>query len=243
MKTIEECRQYCGDRGDYAYGLECPITQNSGHSDIECFCFPREAWNLETNILPVTDCMGQSTNVLTISKQYNGNNSHCNGPHLENGKGTGGACRNIIRRTRKWRWLTLRRPTCQIWHNEIFFIFHGSAWTAMSKRWKYPLFLNRKDLMKIPSVPQDHYNMESHGSHNNLMKFFWKNYIAYTLWCLHLIFSENHHSQQRQKRRLKFSESSDPTLTVCARSGSTGTWAYPTMNTCRWKRPLIIMVF
>ena len=115
MKTIEECRQYCGDRGDYAYGLECPITHNSGHSDIECFCFPREAWDLETNILPLTDCMGQPTNVLTAryANSYNCSNGHCNGPYLEHGRGTGGACRNIMRLTCKFsRLLTPRRPIC-----------------------------------------------------------------------------------------------------------------------------------
>ena len=32
--------------------------------------------------------------------------------------------------------LTLRRPTCQSWHIKVFFSSHGSAWTAMSKRWK-----------------------------------------------------------------------------------------------------------
>ena len=102
MKTIEECRQYCGDRGDYAFGLECPITRASGNFDFECFCFPEEAWNLEKNILPLTDCMGQPTNVLTSATKYNGDNKHCNGPYFENGQGTGGACRNIIRRTRKF---------------------------------------------------------------------------------------------------------------------------------------------
>ena len=99
VKTIEECRQHCEDRGDYAYGLECPITHESGDFDIECFCFPREAWHLEKNILPLTDCMGQPTDVMNKSIHYNSNNAHCNGPYLQNGKGTGGACRNIIRRT------------------------------------------------------------------------------------------------------------------------------------------------
>jgi len=99
VKTVEECRKYCGDKGDYAYGLECPITHNSGHSDIECFCFPRKAWTLEKNILPLTECMGKPTNVLTVATQHNGTNRHCSGPYFQNGKGTGGACRNIIRRT------------------------------------------------------------------------------------------------------------------------------------------------
>ena len=33
-------------------------------------------------------------------------------------------------------YLTLRRPTCQSWHIKVIFNSHGSAWTAISKRWK-----------------------------------------------------------------------------------------------------------
>ena len=76
VKSDDECRQFCVDRGQYAYGLECPETIK-GEFKMQCFCFPREAWTLEKNILPLTDCMGKPTDVLTISTQYNGNNRHC----------------------------------------------------------------------------------------------------------------------------------------------------------------------
>ena len=66
---------------------------------MECYCFSREAWTLDKNILPITDCMGKPTDVLTMSTQYNSSNRHCTGPYIQNGKGTGGACRNMIRRT------------------------------------------------------------------------------------------------------------------------------------------------
>ena len=98
VKSDDDCRQFCVDRGQYAYGLECPETIK-GEFKMQCFCFPREAWTLEKNILPLTDCMGKPTDVLTISTQYNGTNRHCSGPYMLNGKGTGGACRNMLRRT------------------------------------------------------------------------------------------------------------------------------------------------
>ena len=41
----------------------------------------------------------------------------------------------------KWIFLTLRRPTCQSWHIKVFFSSHGSASTAMSKRWKNVSFI------------------------------------------------------------------------------------------------------
>ena len=103
VQSSEECRQLCENRGDYAYGLECPITDNVGNFDVGCFCFQREAFYLDSNILPLTDCMGQPTNVMTQHTQWNGNNGACTGPYLENEKGMGGACRNIIRRTSKFR--------------------------------------------------------------------------------------------------------------------------------------------
>ena len=37
--------------------------------------------------------------------------------------------------------LTLRRPTCQNWHTKVSYSSHGSAWTAMSKRWKSMRFI------------------------------------------------------------------------------------------------------
>ena len=37
--------------------------------------------------------------------------------------------------------LTVRRPTCQSWHIQVFFSSHGSARTALSKRWKNIRFI------------------------------------------------------------------------------------------------------
>ena len=97
VKTLDECNQFCVSRGHYAYGVECPKV-NNGNFQIECQCYSIEAWTSEENILPLTDCMGRPT-MLTVNSGQNFSNTHCTGPHLQNGKGTGGACRSMIRRT------------------------------------------------------------------------------------------------------------------------------------------------
>ena len=98
VETLDECLQFCLDRGQYAYGVECPETIN-GKFQMKCQCYPIDAWYFAENILPLKDCMGEPTTVLTVSPQYNGNNRQCTGPYLQNGQGTGGACRSMIRRT------------------------------------------------------------------------------------------------------------------------------------------------
>ena len=79
--------------------VKCPLTRQSDEVfEMQCQCFSKGSWDLDKHILPLADCLGIPTD-LTISPQYSGNNRHCNGPYVKNGKGTGGACRSMIRRT------------------------------------------------------------------------------------------------------------------------------------------------
>ena len=86
-----------------AFGLECPQSDPNGENfRVQCFCFNQAAWDGfpgETD-LPIEDCMGTpSNNLVQTYHGYQGTNQWCNGPYLENGKGLGGGCRNMIRLT------------------------------------------------------------------------------------------------------------------------------------------------
>ena len=62
-------------------------------------------------------------------------------------------------------------------HEGIFQLSRLSVNYYVKKMKKYPLHLKLTDFIKVLSVPQDRC-----GSHNNLMKFFSKNYTLYGVY-------------------------------------------------------------
>ena len=62
-------------------------------------------------------------------------------------------------------------------HQVIFLSSRLSVNCFVKTGKKYSLYLNRTDLMRVLSVPQDHC-----GTHNNFMKIFSKNYTVYGVY-------------------------------------------------------------
>ena len=65
----------------------------------------------------------------------------------------------------------------ELGHQGVFQLSRLSINCYVKTTKKCSLYLSRTDFLKILSVPQDHC-----GSHNNLMKFFSKNYTLYGVY-------------------------------------------------------------
>jgi hypothetical protein len=105
VKTLEECRTYCSDNGDFPiFGMECP----QGADTATCFCFALEVWDQSTSIhlsspiyedpiIPIGNCLGDPAQSPDIN---GGSNGACSGPHIDaNDEGLGGFQRIMLRYT------------------------------------------------------------------------------------------------------------------------------------------------